>query len=413
MIHAGLQIRWVTTAVQYSKELVFFGTAIFFIFSTKQLSTRSWSFQFLDYLFLLFVLLTVAFLLLPIGEADFFSKATYTKNILLFVVSYFLGRNVSINARQWDYILKLIFLLTLITSIIIVLEKVSGTHLHSLIGFSKYHLDIYEKEPAGPFNLTWTFVAQGGQKRFASLFANPLELSASMLLSISASFLLFVSSKYRVNRRFYLAVLFGSILTVLFAYSRASFVAVFVMLLFMALMLKYFRFLFSIAAIFVLVVLYLITLAPRDIQYFVLDTITFRETSSITHAIEWFEAIESIQAQPLGMGLATSGNAGGVESDIKVGGENQFLVFGVQLGLIGLGLYLAMYLTSIIVSSKVFLRIKNPIIAKIPFTAAATKVGLFLPLMTANAETYLYVSMISWWMVGYSLQLKDQEFYGK
>ena len=295
--------------------------------------------------------------------------------------------------------------LTLFAAGIIIIEKISGVHLHSLIGFSQYHLDIYDQEPAGPYHLTWTFVASGGQKRFAALFANPLELAASMLLSISMAYYFFTHSRIQSNRRFFLMVLVVAIMTVVFAYSRASFVAVFMMFLVIAVLLRYYGLLVGIATVFVLVLLYLVTLAPRDVQYFVLDTISFRETSSITHAIEWFEAIESIQAYPLGTGLATSGNAGGVESDLKVGGENQFLVYGVQLGVIGLMIYSLIYVTAIFSSARVFRQHEGTLIAGVPLIAAATKAGLFLPLMTANAETYMYVSMITWWMVGYSLQM--------
>lgn len=40
---------------------------------------------------------------------------------------------------------------------------------------------------------------------------------------------------------------------------------------------------------------------------------------------------------------------------------------------------------------------------RLAFVAAAVKVGLLLPLFTANAEMYTYVSWITWWMVGYSV----------
>ena len=407
MIHSSYLYEPLTYSMQYAKELFIFGTVVFFVLCQRHLLYKNWRFVFLDKLFLLFVLLTFIYLLFPIGPASFISKAVYTKNILLMVVSYFIGRNVTMKYTQWNHVFLLIGYLTLASGLVIFTEKMIGMHFHSLIGFARYHLDIYEQEAAGPYNLTWTFVAQGGQKRFAGLFANPLELSASMLLTISLGYYMYSTSSYRFRRRFYLIVLTVAIMSVLFAYSRASFVAVFFMFLVMAVLLRYFRFLIGVTVIFTGVLFYLVTLAPQDIQYFVLDTISFRETSSITHAIEWFEAIESIQAQPLGMGLATSGNAGGVEADLKVGGENQFLVFGVQLGLMGMLLYFLMYTTAIWSTSRIFLQQKMRSIAIVPFTAAATKAGLFLPLMTANAETYLYVSMVSWWLVGYSIQLDN------
>ena len=35
-----------------------------------------------------------------------------------------------------------------------------------------------------------------------------------------------------------------------------------------------------------------------------------------------------------------SGNAGGVDQSIKIGGENQFLIFGVQMGILTMILYM-------------------------------------------------------------------------
>ena len=47
----------------------------------------------------------------------------------------------------------------------------------------------------------------------------------------------------------------------------------------------------------------------------------------------------SILDNPFGIGLAMSGNAGGVDQSLKVGGENQFLIIGVQMGILTLVVY--------------------------------------------------------------------------
>ena len=73
--------------------------------------------------------------------------------------------------------------------------------------------------------------------------------------------------------------------------------------------------------------------------FFVLDTLTFENPSSLGHLIEWLEAIESMIDSPQGIGLAMSGNGNGVDNDNSVGGENQFLIFGVQMGILGLIIY--------------------------------------------------------------------------
>lgn len=134
-----------------------------------------------------------------------------------------------------------------------------------------------------------------------------------------------------------------------------------------------------------------------------LDTITFENSSSLGHVVEWLLALDSMVANPLGIGLAMSGNFGSVEDELRVGGENQFLIYGVQLGWIGMMLYIVALATGIRNSIRVFHSTENTSIARVAFTGAVVKVGLLLPLFTANVEIYTYVSWITWWMIGFSI----------
>ena len=106
---------------------------------------------------------------------------------------------------------------------------------------------------------------------------------------------------------------------------------------------------------------------------------------------------------PLGIGLAMSGNAGSVTDELRVGGENQFLIYGVQMGWLGMILYVLTLASAVILSLRVFYRTENLMEARIAFVAAAVKIGLLLPLFTANAEMYTYVALTTWWMAGYSV----------
>ena len=64
-------------------------------------------------------------------------------------------------------------------------------------------------------------------------------------------------------------------------------------------------------------------------------------------------------------------------------------------------LYILLWGLAISGSLRIFRKTDNIMTARIAFTAASVKVGMLLPLFTANAELYIYVSWISWWMVGY------------
>jgi hypothetical protein len=185
--------------------------------------------------------------------------------------------------------------------------------------------------------------------------------------------------------------------------SRAAFAAFFIMIFFIALIFKLNKLILFGFGLFMTFVVFVIFFASEDFYYFVIDTLTFQNASSVGHVVEWLVALESMIENPFGVGLAMSGNSGSVTDEARIGGENQFLIYGVQLGFLGMVLYILLLVFGISRSIKVFRMTDNVMSARIAFTGAAVKTGLLLPLFTANAELYAYVSWISWWMIGYTM----------
>ena len=174
-------------------------------------------------------------------------------------------------------------------------------------------------------------------------------------------------------------------------------------------MFKYYRLLWVGVTVIFSFIIYTLYFASEDMYFFVLDTLTFENASSLGHLIEWLEAIESMIDSPQGIGLAMSGNGHGVDNDNSVGGENQFLIFGVQMGILGLILYISLLYLAIKTSIQAFRKSLNSNEQIIPFVAGTTKFALLLPLFTANAELYLFVSLISWWLVGQSVKIRNSQ----
>jgi len=405
LVFNGMESSFLNSILQYSKELLIFSAVGIILFGKKELSRLSWSISLLDWCFIGFIGISFIYLVLPIGEAAFLNKAIYFKNILLIGIFYSFGRNVKITNSQWSLLFKIIFGITFLACLTVVFEKLTGIHFHSLIGYAKYNQAIKEIDPVGIFGLTWTFEAQGGQARFGSFFSNPLEFSASMLIGVAGGIIYLLSVRHKSNQTKYLFVIFCAFVCVSLAYSRATFVAFFMMIIFMAFLLRYYKILVIAFTSFLLIAIYIISFAPDDVKYFVEDTIKFENSSSLTHLVEWAEGLESMLSNPQGIGLATSGNAGGVEKDLQVGGENQYLIYGVQLGFLGLLFYLGMLMIGIRNSWKAFNMSKIRVEAIIPFVAASVKFGMLLPLFTANGEAYLYIALVSWWLIGYSESL--------
>jgi hypothetical protein len=388
---------------QILKELVVLIAVLVFIFYQKNLFEYPFRLQSTDWLIIGFLGLAALYLFLPLGQASFINKALYFKNMLIPGMVYFLGRNTRFEAVDLKRIFTIIFAIAIGAFLVNLIENfLLDAHLQQFSGYALFNEAINDIDPTGNFGLTWTFETQAVTKRLASFFSDPLEMASSVLMGFAAGLIWFLTSK-REHNWLYLLVMFCSLGSLVFSASRAAFIAFFVMIFFVALVFRLYK---LIAAGFLALLgfaFYVLVFASDDFYYFVLDTLTFENTSSVGHVVEWVLALDSMVGNPLGIGLAMSGNAGSVTDELRVGGENQFLIYGVQLGWIGMILYILMLTSGVILSLRVFYQTKDLMTARLAFVAAAVKVGLLLPLFTANAEMYTYVSWITWWMIGYSV----------
>jgi hypothetical protein len=398
---------------QIIKELVVLMALLSFIFFQKKVFEYPFRLQSTDWFMLGLLSLAGLYLFLPLGQASFINKTLYFKGLMVPGIVYFLGRNTTFNKDEIKGLFQMIFAIAIGAFLINLFENYFlQAHLQQFTGYALYNHAINDIDPSGNFGLTWTFETQAVTKRLASFFSDPLEMASSVLMGFAAGLIWFLTSKKEYTW-LYVVVMVCSMGSLVFSASRAAFGAFFLMIFFLALVFGLYK---LVAAGFLSLIafgVYVIFFASDDFYFFVLDTITFENTSSIGHVVEWLLALDSMIANPLGIGLAMSGNAGSVSDELRVGGENQFLIYGVQLGWLGMIFYILTLASSVILSLRVFYRSDNTMEARIAFVAAAVKVGLLLPLFTANAEMYTYVTWTTWWMAGYSVhaysRLKTQE----
>ena len=387
----------VVAVIKLSKDIIFIYAFIIFLFGKNiHLFKRIFKFSLVDKLILIFTLIVTIYALIPLGEADIFSKLIYAKNLYIISITYLIGRNIKIDEVFFNSIKKILKYLILSLTFFLCFEFILSTHFHSIIDFSNYNTIINEIDPQGNFGLSWSFESQGSSPRYAAFFADPLELSASLLLLTSLLIFNFWNNKKDIN--YFLLFLVGA--AFLFSFSRGAIVACLGIVLFALLLNKKYKTLLFIFVSFILSTLSLVYFGSEEIRYLIIDTLKFENTSSLGHLVEWIEGILSIFENPLGIGLAMSGNASGVDQAIKVGGENQFLIFGVQMGVLSVIIYVLILFYAIKRSCKVYYMSFNND-KHISFMVACTKFGLLLPLLTANAELYLFVSLTTWFFAGY------------
>ncbi|MCC5938449.1 MAG: O-antigen ligase family protein [Lunatimonas sp.] len=402
IVYTATRSTLLLTAFQSIKELVIgFAVLSFFIFQ-RDLARYPFRLITLDWLFVAFYAFAFMFLVLPIGEAELINKVLYFKNMVLMGVFYFFGRNTRFSDDALKQLLHLMLGIGLLAFSFNLVEYAIDTHFQQFTGYALFNEQVNEVVPRGNYGLTWTFETQTLSKRFASFFADPLELAISSLMLFSIALIMYLTTP-RERAYPYLILVGVTLGTLMFSSSRSSLAALMVLALYIAFVFKLHKVLVFAGLFVVLFVLYFFYLASEDFQYFVIDTITFQNTSSVGHLLEWTAALESMIASPFGIGLATSGNVGAVDDSLRVGGENQFLVFGVQLGWIGMAMYLLILAISIVYAYRAFSELKNVQEARIAFVATSVKFAMIFPLFTSNAEKFFFVSLISWWMVGYTV----------
>ena len=381
--------------LQYAKEGIVLACFGFIMYTLPSMP----AFNGLDRLMLLFFLYVGVYIFLPLGSFGLFDKIVAFKNICFFPILYFIGRFLTIEAIWISKLQKLIMFLSLAAGLVLVGELLIDTHLQQFTGYASFYEKYFLFDPAGNYGLSWTFEIEGGIKRFASFFANPLELAASTLITAPVLMALYTSGEHKKESRLFTLTILSLLLSVVFALSRASFAA-FVLVGYVYFFITGRR---TMVRIYHLGALaaglgFLFLTFDNSIGDFIVSTLSFADSSSLSHLLEWLVGIEAMTDQPLGMGLGESGRVAGALG-LNTGGENQFIILGVQCGVVALFLYLALIFLSAYMAGWLF---KNSTgkAQQMGLMVFLIRIGLFIPALTAAVESYLYVSYVGWFFTG-------------
>lgn len=362
-------------------------------------------FHLIDYIIFAFLLYTIIYAILPIGELSFVNRLIALKSTSFYIVVYFTGRFFDPKTVYVNKYFNYIILLTIAAGAVLIVEVLMGRQLQTLTGYADYSYYFFNFEPSGSFGLSTTFESEGGYRRFASFFSNPLEHAAATLLALSVIAGLYTSddNKFNING-IGLMALGASFLSILFALSRAPLASYFIIIYVYALITKRKAITNTIHIAFAMVVIYLAYLFSQfdknhsGIIEVIMHTVDFSNTSSIGHIEQWVEGIVAMINNPLGLGLGSSGRVAGTLGE-NVGGENQFIIIGVQVGIIAICLYLWVYIMFIRTSLK-WLPVLKGKERKVCITVLLMKIGFLIPLFTSEVESSSYISYMNWFLSG-------------
>jgi len=384
---------------QYSKEIISILSLFLILYTFKNRPTFSTT----DYLVTFYFVFCGIYILLPLGSFNMYQKIIAFKNIAFFPIIYFIGRLISLDALNISKYQVLTILIGICFALIAITEYASNTHFQSHTGYAQYNLKYMGIEPQGSYGLSWTFEIEGGIKRFSSVFANPLEFAAGTIVLFAMIASAATLNNIRPTSVLIIGMIAG-IISVILALSRASFVGLMITIYAYCLLMRYKQLLNIIhVGLVTMIVGFTIFLLNTDIGEFVINTINFSNSSSLSHLVEWIDGLEAIRIHPMGMGLGESGRVAG-EFGLNTGGENQLIILGVQTGVIPVIVYIAMMIAIIRVSI-VQVRGGNKLSKQVGIIVFLLKIGLMLPLLTASAESYLYISHVSWFFSGLLINL--------
>ncbi|TAH09082.1 MAG: hypothetical protein EAZ13_01920 [Sphingobacteriia bacterium] len=391
--------------LQICKEIII---VLFLGYSILNIQTK-FEWLWMDKFMLGFILYTVLYIFLPIGNYSIIQKSLAFKSICFFPFIYFTGRLFNFRKINLNKLFSYIGLLTIVSAVVLIYELITYTHLQTNTGYALLNEQYFGQSPSGNYGLSWTFEIENGLKRFASFFSNPLEFSAATLVATAALAALITNNKNQFIFTPFTQLIFASTcFSILFALSRASLASYGIMIYVYALVTNKKQIIQLIHAL-IIAAIALITLfvVQNDLVDFIVNTITFSNASSMGHVLEWINGIEAIGKHPLGMGLGESGRLSAFEG-LNTGGENQFIIIGVQLGLIGLVLYLAAYMVTLKNAFQI-IKSKTGKIRRLALFILLVKIGLFIPMFTAEIESYIYISYITWFLIGLLFNMLAQK----
>ncbi|QQL50876.1 O-antigen ligase family protein [Mucilaginibacter ginkgonis] len=394
-------LRDVLPPAQFFKEFLILIVLIIGILLVKKVPRL----HLIDYLTLAFLLLTIVYAILPIGGQTFIQRLIALKSISFFIVVYFAGRFIDIRTVFINKYFNYLLILTIAAGVVVIGEAIANQNLQTITGYADYVYYFFNMEPSGNFGLSTTFESDGGYRRYGSFFSNPLEHAAATILALSVILALFTSddNKFRASK-IGLAALVASVCSIVLAFSRAPLISYLLVIYIYALLTKkrlitkIVHYCFIAGVIYVAYLFLRLDKKQNPFVEIIISTIDFSNPSSVGHVLQWVQGITAIAGNPMGLGLGATGRVAGTLGE-NVGGENQFIIIGVQAGIIALILYLIVYLLFIKQGLKWFKLLKGNE-RKLCLAVLLFKLGILIPLFTSEIESSSYISYMNWFLSG-------------
>nr|MBC7613677.1 hypothetical protein [Pseudopedobacter sp.] len=370
--------------------------------------------HFIDYSIGSYFLLSLFYALLPIGGQDFFERMIALKSLSFFFLIYAIARLYDPKKIYINKYFLNILILAVLAGVVVLFEVITNQHLQSRTGYADFNYYFFNFEPSGNYGLSWTFESAGGFKRFGSFFANPLEHAASTLIALAILAALYTTEDYKIKiDNFGIIALLATLTSIVFAFSRSSLLSYILIIYAYGLINKKKYINKTIHYAVLMLTSYFVYILIKGINEnnglleVIVNTFNFSDPSSVGHVLEWVEGLNSIYLHPFGLGLGSSGRVAGSLGD-HIGGENQFIIIGVQLGVLGIIIYMSIFF-SIIKNARNWYYKLHGKEKTMCLAIFLIKVAFIIPLFTSEIETSSYISYLTWFLTGIFVNMISQK----
>ncbi|MGB0383977.1 MAG: O-antigen ligase family protein [Ardenticatenaceae bacterium] len=405
----------VVKAISAWKELTLL---LFLLVALWHLLQSRWRATIPDLLILFYIFYTLAYLCFSLFES---SNSLVTllyglRDLILPFLLYMVGRSISLSDKRAHRVFQWLLWAAFIYSLIGIIEwSFIPTQWHADLGIARYYKELLNLEYR-PYYLGlpenyWRGTAAGRLRRAASVYGSSQSFATSFLLllpvSIYGMLTRTLKERHLATLTFIISMI-GLVLTI----TRFTIVICVGLLILASLISSQRARRWARQSLIVMTVAFILALfLSNSFRVVVISTLTFEDHSSSTRLVIWADTARIIMRQPLGYGIGQVGHtvARLIEERAQVVGiEGQMSKIGVELGILGLLLYLSIL---VVISAYLFItynRVKEPYIRALCFASALTFIGLLVNSLTTEWHNSIALVYPAWWLAGSCVRVGSQ-----
>jgi hypothetical protein len=333
---------------------------------------------------------------LPIG-----ARLYGLRDAVYFSLLYFVGRATPEVVRK-ETILKALFAVGVITSGVAVLERLLVTpQTLVLLGAAEYFQDFLgvrmftEGNPYGlPINY-WVMIGSRLVQRAGSTYLSSQGFAIPFLVIVPAATVWLVDKQRSTAAKLGYAVLW---LGLLLSITRMTIVACLLQALTIAALRRRWDLVTTAGTAVAAAFGAGLVLVP-GFATFVWETLTWQSASSATHSADWIEGVGNAVRYPFGAGLGVADQTAVRFGLDPLAGDNQYLKYAVEMGILGVGLHLATMGGAVVAGIR-GARSGQGVTADYGIVVAATALGILFNAITAVIFNSMMLTYVFFWLLG-------------